>query len=221
MPLAANAADLPMRPAPVTPAAAVYNWTGFYVGLNGGGGWGRQDPLEVISGRFDRVSFDLRGGFIGGTMGAQIQQGAVVLGVEGDLAWADISGSGVVTPAILGVPLPITLSVANKIDALGTARIRFGMGMNNLLFYGTAGAAFLRESATGTRVAGVACGTAGVIVSCGESHWKPGLAVGLGTEYAFTPNWSVKGEYLYVVGVGTGVSKDNLNLLKLGANYKF
>jgi outer membrane immunogenic protein len=45
--------------------------------------------------------------------------------------------------------------------------------------------------------------------------------VGLGTEYAFTPNWSVKGEYLYVVGVGTGVSKDNLNLLKLGANYKF
>ena len=44
----ARAADLPMRPE--YPAAApvvvqqVYNWTGFYVGVNGGYGWGSQDP---------------------------------------------------------------------------------------------------------------------------------------------------------------------------------
>ena len=84
--------------------APVYNWTGLYVGVNGGWGWGRQDPLNLISNRFDRASFDINGGMVGGTFGAQIQQGYVVLGLEGDLDWADITGSRVTTPTIAGVP---------------------------------------------------------------------------------------------------------------------
>ena len=43
---AASAADMPARTytkAPPAPGVAVYNWTGFYVGVNGGGGWGRTD----------------------------------------------------------------------------------------------------------------------------------------------------------------------------------
>lgn len=219
-PLAANAADLAVK-APPTPVAAVYNWTGFYVGVNGGYGWGQQDPLNLISNRFDRASFDLNGGFIGGTAGAQIQQGYVVLGVEGDIDWADIRGSGTVTPAIAGIPAPITLNLTTKTDAIATVRARFGMAFNNFLLYGTGGAAFLRETANGTSIAGVACGTAGVLVSCTESHWRPGLAAGLGAEYAFTPNWTVKGEYLYIAAAGTGVSKDHLNLIRFGVNYKF
>lgn len=217
----AEAADLAIKAPPSMPAAAVYNWTGFYVGVNGGYGWGQQDALSLISNRFDRTSFNLNGGFIGGTAGAQIQQGYVVLGVESDIDWANIRGSGVVVPAIAGVPAPITLNLTTKTDAIITARARFGVAMNNFLLYGTGGAAFVRETANGTSIAGAPCGTAGVLVGCTESHWRPGLAAGLGAEYAFTPNWTVKGEYLYISAAGTGASKDQLNLLRFGVNYKF
>ena len=82
---AALAADLP-APAPIPSPAylpPVYNWTGFYIGGNAGYAWGSQDPLVLFSNRFDRQSFDISGGMIGGTIGAQIQQGYVVLGLEG------------------------------------------------------------------------------------------------------------------------------------------
>jgi hypothetical protein len=54
---------------------------------------------------------------IGGTVGAQIQQGFVVLGIEGDLDWANVEGNGISTPTILGVPQPITLNIASNISA--------------------------------------------------------------------------------------------------------
>jgi len=97
--LPAAAADL-SRP-PLTMAAPIYNWTGIYVGINGGGGWGRQDPLNIITDRFDSHSFDISGGLFGGTIGAQVQVSNVVLGFESDIDWADISGSGSGTPTIL------------------------------------------------------------------------------------------------------------------------
>lgn len=220
-PVVARAADLAVKAPPPTPVAAVYNWTGFYIGVNGGYGWGTQDALNLLTDRFDRVNFDMNGGFIGGTAGAQIQQGNIVLGVESDIDWASIRGSGVVTPAVAGVPAPITLDLTNKTDAIITARMRAGVALNTVLLYATAGAAFLHETAAGSSIAGVPCGTAGVLTSCSEKRWKPGLAAGLGAEWAFMPNWSVKGEYLYVAATGTGVSKDQLNLLRFGVNYKF
>jgi len=220
-PLAASAADLPMKAAPVTPVAAVYDWTGFYLGINGGYGWGQQDPLTVLSNRFDRASFNMSGGVFGGTAGAQIQKGHVVLGVEGDIDWANISGSGITTPTIAGGAIPITVNIANKTDAVATARMRFGGAFDTLLVYGTAGVAFLHETASGSSVAGNPCGTLGVLANCTGSIWRPGVAAGLGAEYAFALNWTVKGEYLYVVGAGTGVSKDQINLFRAGVNLKF
>jgi outer membrane immunogenic protein len=221
-PLAASAADMsvPVK-APVAPMVAIYDWTGFYLGINGGYGWGSQDPLAVLTTRFDRSSFNMTGGVFGGTAGAQIQKGHVVLGVEGDIDWANISGSGIMTPTIAGQAAGITLNIASKTDAIATARMRFGGAFDTLLVYATAGAAFLHETAAGSSVAGAACGTAGVLPSCSGSIWRPGLAAGLGAEYAFAHNWTVKGEYLYIVGAGTGVSKDEINLLRLGVNMKF
>jgi outer membrane immunogenic protein len=220
MPLSANAADLAVKtpPAPLPPAA--YNWSGVYVGLNGGGAWGTQDPLNLI-GRFDRSSFDISGGMVGGTFGAQIQQGYVVLGFESDLDWANISGNRITVPTVLGIPQPFTLNVNTKIEALGTARVRAGVAMNNWLFYSTGGAAFVKETANATTFAGVACGTLGVLPSCADSHWRPGLAVGGGAEWGFAPNWSAKLEYLYVATVGTGASVDHMNVVRGGINYKF
>ena len=172
-PIAAHAADLAVKAPPAPVPAAVYNWTGLYIGVNGGWGWGRQDPLNLISNRFDRASFDINGGMVGGTFGAQIQQGYVVLGLEGDLDWADISGNRITTPTIAGVPQGVTLNVNSKIEAIGTVRARAGVAMNNWLIYATGGAAFIKETANASTIAGVPCGTLGVLPSCANSHWRP------------------------------------------------
>lgn len=218
----AFAADLPTQAYKVAPVVAqVYNWTGLYVGVNGGYGWGAQDPLTLFSNRFDRSSFNVSGGMFGGTVGAQIQQGYVVLGLEADLDWANIKGSGISTPVIAGIGQGITLNIASNISAVGTARARVGVAMNNTLFYVTGGAAFVKSSVNGSSIAGVPCGTLGVFPNCAASAWHPGIAAGVGIEYGFTPNWSVKGEYLYTQVIGTGASTDKLNTFRGGINYRF
>jgi outer membrane immunogenic protein len=218
---AAHAADLPVKAPPAPVQATIYNWTGLYVGVNGGGGWGRQDPLNLIANRFDRTDFDISGGMVGGTFGAQIQQGVIVLGLETDIDWANIKGSGVTVPTIAGVPIGTTLDVTSKIEAVATARIRAGVALDKWLIYSTGGAAFIKETANGTMIAGFPCGTAGVLTGCSESHWRPGLAVGGGAEWAFASNWSAKAEYLYIAAAGTGASVDHVNVVRGGINYKF
>ena len=219
--VSANAADLPVKaytPAPV--AAQVYNWTGIYVGANGGYGWGAQDPLTLFSNNLDRTSFNIKGGMFGGTIGAQIQQGYVVLGLEGDLDWANIKGNGISNPAVLGIPLG-TLNIATNTSAVMTARARVGAAMNNWLFYATGGVAFDKSSANGTSIGAVACGAVGVLPNCSASSWRPGLAAGLGLEYGFAQNWSAKLEYLYIATVGSGVSTDHIDTIRAGVNYRF
>ncbi len=221
----AFAADLPMQTYKSAPVVAqVYNWTGWYVGVNGGYGWGTQDPLILFSNAFDRSSFNIGGGMFGGTVGAQIQQGYVVLGLEGDLDWANISGSGISKPSILGILPPgggITLNVATNTSAVMTARLRTGVAMNNLLLYVTGGVAFDKSSANGTSIAGMPCGTLGVLPNCSASSWRPGLAAGLGFEYGFAQNWSAKFEYLYIATMGSGVSTDHIDTIRAGINYRF
>jgi outer membrane immunogenic protein len=217
---AAHAADLTVR-APTPVPTPVYNWTGLYVGVNGGYGWGEQDPLNLFGSRFDRARFDISGGMVGGTFGAQIQQGYVVLGLEGDLDWANIRGSGITVPAIAGRPVGLTLDATSKVEAIGTVRARAGVAVNNWLFYATGGAAFIKETANGTSIAGVPCGTIDVLTSCAESHWRPGLAVGGGAEWGFASNWTAKAEYLYIAAAGTGASVDHVNIVRAGINYKF
>jgi outer membrane immunogenic protein len=87
----AAAADLPPRPAPqpyykAPVAMQVYNWTGFYIGINGGGGFGRS--------QWDSTgNFNISGGLVGGTVGYNYQFGQGVVGLEGDIDWADINGT--------------------------------------------------------------------------------------------------------------------------------
>jgi outer membrane immunogenic protein len=218
----AFAADLPAQTYKSAPVVAqVYNWTGMYVGANGGYGWGTQDPLILFSNAFDRSSFNINGGMIGGTVGAQIQQGYVVLGLEGDLDWANITGSGISNPSILGIGKGITLNVTTNTSAVMTARLRTGVAMNNLLLYVTGGVAFDKSSANGTSIAGVPCGTLGAFPNCSASSWRPGLAAGLGFEYGFAQNWSAKFEYLYIATVGSGVSTDHIDTIRAGINFRF
>src|ERR1035441_6968515 len=100
---ASSAADLPVK-APVYKApvvAPLYNWTGPYIGIAGGYGWGHSnqtDPGISTTGTTGTTgpadgSYLVSGGILGGTLGYNWQQGPWVFGVEGDYSWADINGS--------------------------------------------------------------------------------------------------------------------------------
>jgi outer membrane immunogenic protein len=218
----ASAADLPMRPADqqlISPVP-VYNWTGLYVGLNAGYGWGTQNPLSLLSSNFDKFTYNVNGGMAGGTFGGQIQAGHVVMGLEGDADWADVRGSSTVTPTILGAPAGFTLGVKSNASSYFSGRARVGYAMDNWLLYGTGGAAILNSDVTGNVLSGAACGTAGVLPRCSGSSNRIGVAAGLGVEYGFTPNWSAKAEYIWS-GFAVGAGTENLNMLRLGVNYRF
>src|SRR4029077_19013815 len=102
----ARAADmgLPIAPPVYVPPPAVLSWTGPYVGLNGGGGWGTTDHTftGVVAGLTASTgNFKTSAGVAGGTWGYNYQVGAWVFGAESDLDWANIRGT--FTAAIPGV----------------------------------------------------------------------------------------------------------------------
>jgi outer membrane immunogenic protein len=206
--LAAEAADMPVKgyyKGPPRSVVSYYNWTGFYAGINGGYGWGTSDWDSPAT-----VGSKPKGGLIGGTVGYNYQTGAIVWGVEGDVAYSMIKDS---TTCALG-----PCEVENK--WLGTARGRIGYAFDRWLPYLTAGAAFGDVKAT--RV-GVAAG--------GASDIMAGWTAGVGLEYAFLGNWTAKVEYLYAdlgkfdCGTACGAAADNVtfqtNIIRAGLNYKF
>ncbi|HMF23058.1 MAG TPA: outer membrane protein [Pseudolabrys sp.] len=124
---AANAADILRRETMPMGAPAYYvpyNWTGFYVGINGGGGWGSSD--------WSANSIDVSGGLVGGTLGYNWQLGQGVYGLEGDIDWSNIGGS-----TACGVT-----SCETHNDWLGTVRARFGYSFDRFMPYITGGLAF-------------------------------------------------------------------------------
>ncbi len=199
----ASAADIPRRQAMPAKAPVYvvppYNWTGFYVGINGGGGWGRSDFSTPLASE----SFNISGGLVGGTLGYNYQMGQVVFGLEGDIDWSNIRGSGVCGG--------LSCSVRN--DWLGTVRGRLGYAIDRFMPYVTGGAAF---GDIKTSVAGV-----------GDAHTtKAGWTVGGGIEAAIAGPWTAKVEYLYVdLGRGGSVlgsdAKFQTNIVRAGLNYRF
>jgi outer membrane immunogenic protein len=215
----ALAADLPQRPAPIPLLAPtpVYNWTGIYFGINGGGGWGSQEALNLITNRFEGDSVSFSGGVFGGTAGAQIQSGHVVIGFEADLDWAGLKGSATFTPTSGGVLLsPVTANT--NIDWEATARARVGYAQANWLFYATGGVAILGTKSSFSPQLGVGCGTF-FTINCSGSSKQFGAALGAGVEYGLTPNISAKLEYLYITAASLDVSHHSE--IRAGLNYRF
>ena len=218
----AFAADLPTRPAyapaPMMSPTPVYNWTGIYVGLNGGYGWGNQDPLNLITNRFDGSSLGFSGGAFGGTAGAQIQSGHVVIGFEADIDWANMKGSGAIVPTVGGVPQTVAaVNATTKIDWESTARVRVGYANQNWLFYGTGGMAILGAKTSLTTTGGASCST--IIATCTGASKQIGAALGAGVEYGITQNVSAKLEYLYITAASLDVSHHSE--IRAGLNYRF
>ncbi|MCA3564577.1 MAG: porin family protein [Methylocystis sp.] len=217
---AAFSADLPLRPPPpVFAPTPAYNWTGFYVGVNAGYGWGSQDPLRLLTNSSNRFSYNTSGGMIGGTLGAQIQSGKVVMGLEGDLSWANITGNGITTPILNGVRQPFSLNLSTEQTALGTLRARVGYAHDNWLFYGTAGMALMDGTVKGVNLQGP-CGALDALPRCNKSSLQAGITMGLGVEYGFATNWSAKAEYLYTAVIANA-GVENLHMLRVGVNYRF
>jgi outer membrane immunogenic protein len=181
----AAAADLPARTYTKAPAyiAAVYDWSGFYIGANGGWGTSRKcwDQNIARGGAFLATEgcHDASGGVAGGQIGYRWQSGTVVFGLEGQGDWSDLRGSNVslVTPG---------LTDRSRINAFGLLTGQVGYAWNNVLGYVKGGAAVTGDKYTGL-IAGVAVDTAK------ELRW--GGTVGAGLEYGFTPNWSAALEY--------------------------
>jgi outer membrane immunogenic protein len=217
----AFAADLPMPgpPAPPPayfPIAPVYNWSGFYIGVNGGGAFGNSNWTDPIDG--PTGNFTVSGFLVGGTVGANYQLGAFVFGVEGDGDWAGINGT-TFNASCAG------FGCETKSNWLATVRGRAGYAWDRVLFYGTGGGAFANVQAS-----------AGALPF--YSSAQAGWTAGAGVEYAFAPNLTAKVEYLFVdlanascpVGncggglpiapVATTVSL-NQNIIRGGVNFKF
>jgi outer membrane immunogenic protein len=203
------ASDLP-RPAYKNPVyVAPFSWSGFYVGINGGYGWGTSNWSSVVT----TGSPKPKGGLLGGTLGYNLQTGAWVWGLEGDFdaSWlkgTDTSGTG----DCAGV------GCQTSNNWLATTRGRIGYAWDRWLPYLTGGAAF--GNVKMTPAAGAS-----------TTQTKIGWTLGAGVEYAFMGAWSAKLEYLYAdlgkstcgaatCGIDTDV-KFNTSIVRVGLNYRF
>jgi outer membrane immunogenic protein len=220
--IVAQAADLPMAPAyqPAPVVVPVYNWTGIYIGVNGGWGGGQQEPFNIFTDRFDAFNAPLSGWMFGGTAGAQIQSGHVVLGFEADIDWANITGSATVVPTIGGVPIAAgTASLTSNITSVSTGRMRVGYALDNWMLYATAGLALLGSNANVSTLGGVACNIAVLGAVCSGTDYRLGGTAGAGIEWGFTPSMSAKVEYLYITAASFELS--HINVVRAGLNFRF
>jgi outer membrane immunogenic protein len=212
---AAHAADLAVK-APVykAPIVVPFSWTGFYLGGQGGVAWGQSeqyDPFGASSGKYD-----IKGGFGGGTVGYNWQIANWVLGVEADASASDVKGGG---NSSLTWGCAVPGGCVTDVKWFGTARARVGYALDQWLVYGTGGAAFGRVNTS----------IANSIFS--GSNDRTGWTAGAGIEYAFTPHWSAKAEYLHVdlgsdyqwttFGADPGLSRAHFDLIRGGINYRF
>jgi outer membrane immunogenic protein len=185
------------RRATYMPVVPIFTWSGIYIGVNGGYSFGKTTPLGAGAG----PSFNTNGIVAGGTIGGNYQAGAFVFGAEGDFDWDNIKG----TPAAcVGCQASSTW--------LATARGRVGVAFDRVLVYGTGGAAFQQLKFT--------------IPPAASATSSPfGWTAGGGVEFALSPNWSAKAEYLFVDFNNKTIGGANFNLIENvvrgGVNYRF
>jgi outer membrane immunogenic protein len=206
----ASAADLPVK-GPVYKAvpAPVFNWSGWYGGINGG--WGNLASRHTDAGGITTGDFDDDGGFFGLTLGRNWQAigSSFVFGIEGDIAWADLTAT---TFNLCGA------GCSTELRGFATLRARAGYSTGPALFYITGGAAlgsFKQITQTFPN---------------SETLW--GWTAGAGIEFLLGrgSRWSGKVEYLYlgfedgsnsIGAIPITVSNLNVQLVKFGLNYRW
>lgn len=221
----ALAADMAVKAPPPAPLPVIYNWSGFYIGANGG--WGEShncwDFVFIAAPVFSDGCRDRSGGLFGGQVGYRWQTGQFVFGLEAQGDWADLNSSRI----SLFDP---TLSTRVKTDGIGLFTGQLGWAWNAALLYVKGGAAVtdnrfdIYNTATGVG-----------LVSSSATRW--GGTLGVGFEYGFSPNWSFGVEYDHLwmgtannsfttpdprlAGILNDRIRQDVDMLTLRVNYRF
>jgi outer membrane immunogenic protein len=220
----AIAADLPVKARPAPVIAEVWNWNGFYIGINGGYSWGRsRTTVDYFSlptgaaivppaGSVTSNDFNLKGGIAGGQAGYNWQSGSWLLGLEADLQWSGERGSGAFlcsatlvggpcVPGLTFLPAGVVgsaLSMDQSIDWFGTFRARAGVLVApSVVLYATGGLAYGSIKTSGV-LASVTPAGAAVSAAFSNSKLNAGWTIGAGIEGHLGGNWTGKLEYLYM-----------------------
>jgi len=209
----AKATDLPVTPPLKAPIAAARDWAGFYLGAHVGFGRGQSD--STLGPAFAHRMF---GGLTGGVQAGynwMLPQG-LLFGIEADVSFPNSIGSNSVITDLTGAPAPVT----DSLDFMSTVRGRIGYASGPWLSYVTGGFAWSDSRIIRTLPTGEP-----------DKHFytRSGWAAGAGLEYAVTPNWSARLEYLYShlgnadVTFGSGdryTSTADLHTVRIGLNRK-
>ena len=215
---AADQSPAPRLPtkAPIVPPAPIYNWTGCYIGAQGGGG-AVSDPFvgDRLNGNFLHGG----GGFGGGQIGCNYQSGNFVFGLEGE-AW-----SGLTNPDhAVETTSAFTLNFIDRNRWSADVAVRAGLAFDRALLYGKAGIAQGRFAFSVANSGGGFANGASTLT---------GTLLGVGLEYGLAPNWSAKLEYDHIEYAGRTVHFEtsggpsdqtefaSVNLVKAGINYRF
>jgi outer membrane immunogenic protein len=207
----AFAADLyssgSLKDAPVY--VPVTSWTGFYLGVNGGYAWSAKDgKLDAsacefcyFGGPFEASGKSLSpsGGFGGGQMGYNWQEGRLVFGIE-----TDIQGAGIEDSRHLDLIGGDAAAFAkSELNWFGTLRGRIGYTFDQTLVYFTGGLAYggMKDTLSVTS-------PWGDTTKVSKEDTKTGYVLGGGLEYKFNPSWSLKAEYQYIDLGRTKLSAD-------------
>jgi outer membrane immunogenic protein len=223
----AMAADMAVTKTPVAkePPFVVYTWNGFYIGLQGGGGWShvvQTDPRP-----FNSDAYQPNGGVIGGELGFNVQYNRLVVGLEADGSGSWIKGYTIGTDPLAGNCGGVPQRCFSNLESFATFRGRAGFAMDNVLPYLTGGLAvgWLNGQDGDVPANGAfGAGTKTVV----------GWTVGGGVEAMFNQKWSAKVEYLYVDFGNRTIFNDNVggvifpeslrytaSILRVGVNYRF
>ena len=252
--LAADMAARTYTKAPVM-IEQVYNWTGFYIGGDIGGAnvshnfisnFSQPNPSPALANNVQRNSFS------GTSVAAGIHAGYnwqfaphLVAGLEGDWQWVRSSHSFCRQTEILSLACVDDElnnggfgTVSGRLNSVATARARLGWTVDQVMLYGTGGAAFadVKSSLSLTCLAG-GCGrdSTRLAGSVNSSTVQTGWVAGAGIEWMVSRNWIVRAEYQHIdlgdvsarfspaCGGCTLSSSQNLRLDigRAGLSYKF
>jgi outer membrane immunogenic protein len=226
-----NAADLPRVAYKAPPPVALFSWTGFYIGVHAGAGWGLKEATFTSAQGRSENQYSISGFLGGAQVGVNYQLGSWVMGAEAQFSWSDLDGKDGCAPSIPAV----LLNCHTKADWLGTAAARLAFAFDRTMVFVKAGGAWVHDKHD---VSYFAPPFNNFHVE--ETRW--GWMFGTGVEHAFSGNWSAKVEYDYLdfgtrdvnfAGLGnlavfnppipdvTTAIRQRIHLVKFGLNYRF
>jgi outer membrane immunogenic protein len=204
----------PVKSANTNIIPPVYDWTGFYVGINGGGSWGRVPWSSDPDGTAGTAT--VSSGLVGGTIGYNAQNlGRLVVGEEFDFDWRSFNAT---------IPTPSCAPGCEfKSRWVSTARLRFGYAFDRFLPYVTGGVSI------GDITQDIVGQPFGVAESV-SFNWSAGA----GLEFVVSGPLTAKFEYLYVNHTNTACNFEcnsaasggaihmglNENIFRVGLNYR-